>query len=431
MNDRIRTAGQPAVLLVFYSGHGDAAALHAGATRLPLEQLEALVRGSAAAFRLLIVDACRSGALTRVKGGAGVPAPRLEIGERLPSDGVVFWTSSAANEDAQESDDIGGSFFTHHLVSALLGAADANGDGIVTLGEAYQYAYQATLRSTSRTLAGMQHATFRHETHGMTDLALTTLGGRERATLAIPGERDYVIFQGGADGAVVAEVGAHDGERHVSLRPGRYFLRGRARDRLLEGPVTLRAGERRGVDEDALDQVAFARLVRKGLGVRPRAHDVEVGYMVRTPLWSGASPCQGPLIATALDLPVLSFSARAFGCLGSFRNEFLSASSNEFGAELAVLHSWDVRSVTLSAGAIAGASLLVQRFNAPGAAPSRTSPAAHVGLASAVAFDVTADVYVAAEVDGLTNFFPEQSGDHTVPRAVFSVRGSLMVGKRW
>lgn len=175
------------------------------------------------------------------------------------------------------------------------------------------------------------------------------LGGRERATLAIPGERDYVIFQGGADGAVVAEVGAHDGERHVSLRPGPYFLRGRARDRLLEGPVTLRAGERRGVDEESLDQVAFARLVRKGLGVRPRAHDVEVGYMVRTPLWSGASACQGPLIATALDLPVLSFSARAFGCLGSFRNEFLSASSNEFGAELAVLHSWDVRSVSLSA----------------------------------------------------------------------------------
>lgn len=44
---------------------------------------------------------------------------------------------------------------------------------------------------------------------------------------------------------------------------------------------------------------------------------------------------------------------------------------------------------------------------------------------------MTSDVYVAAEVDGLTNFFPEQNGDHTVPRAVFSVRGSLMLGKRW
>ena len=301
----------------------------------------------------------------------------------------------------------------------------------MTLGEAYQYAYQATLRSSSRTLAGMQHATFRHETHGMTDLALTTLGGRERATLAIPGDRDYVIFQGGSEGAVVAEIGAHDGERQVSLRPGRYFLRGRSRDRLLEGPVTLRAGERRGLDEDALEEVAFARLVRKGLGMRPRAHGVEVGYTVRTPLWSGATACQGPLVAAGLNLPVLSFSARAFGCLGGFRNDFLSASSNEFGAELVVLHSWDVRSVSLSAGPVAGASLLVQRFTAAGAAPSRTTPAAHVGLAGVVTFDVTADAYVAAEIDGLTNFFPQVEGDHTVPRAVFSLRGNLLLGKRW
>jgi hypothetical protein len=431
MNDRIRTAGQPAVLLVFYSGHGDATALHLGATPLPLEQLEALVRGSAAAFRLLIVDACRSGALTRVKGGAGVPAPRVEVGERLPSDGVVFWTSSAENEDAQESDDIRGSFFTHRLVSALLGAADSNGDGTVTLGEAYRYAYEATLRSTSRTLAGVQHATFRHDTHGMTDVALTTLGGHQRATLGIPADRDYLIFQDSAEGAVVAEVGARDGERQVSLRPGRYFLRGRAPDRLLEGSMTLRAGERGVIDEGSLDQVAFARLVRKGMGLRPRANAAQIGYTVRTPLWSGATPCQGVLVAAGLDLPVLTFSARAFGCLGGFRNEFLRASSNEFGAELAALHDWDVRGVTFGLGAIAGASFLVQRFTAPGAAPSRTSPAAHLGLASVIAIDLTASTYLEVEVDGLTNFFPEQSGDQTVARAVFSARGNLMLGRRW
>jgi len=54
-----------------------------------------------------------------------------------------------------------------------------------------------------------------------------------------------------------------------------------------------------------------------------------------------------------------------------------------------------------------------------------------VGLASVIALDVTADAYVAAEVDGLTNFFPEQNGDHAVPRAAFSVRGNLLLGKRW
>jgi hypothetical protein len=136
-------------------------------------------------------------------------------------------------------------------------------------------------------------------------------------------------------------------------------------------------------------------------------------------------------VAAGLDLPVLSFSARALGCFSGFRNDFLSASSNQFGAELAVLHSWDARRASLSAGVIAGASLLVQRFSAAGTAPSRTSPAAHMGLAGVVTIDVTADTFVSAEVDGLTHFFPEQDGDHSVPRAVFGVRGNLSLGKRW
>jgi hypothetical protein len=84
LNDRICTRGEPAVLVVFYSGHADALALHLGGGALALERLEQLVRGSAATLRLLIVDACRSGALTRSKGGlAGgwaVDLPAFSLG---------------------------------------------------------------------------------------------------------------------------------------------------------------------------------------------------------------------------------------------------------------------------------------------------------------------------------------------------------------
>src|SRR6185295_4818923 len=200
INDRIRTRGEPAVLVVFYSGHADALALHLGAGELPLERLEQLVRGSAAAFRLLIVDACRSGALTHVKGGTPTPAQPVQLAERLPADGLVVWTSSSATEDAQESDDIKGSFFTHYLVSGLLGAADSNGDGAVTLGEAYAHAYEATVRATSRTLAGVQHATYRHDIRGLADLTLTWLTAASRGLLAFPAGHDYLVMQGGADG---------------------------------------------------------------------------------------------------------------------------------------------------------------------------------------------------------------------------------------
>src|SRR5439155_586024 len=61
INDRIRTSGAAdTMLVVYYSGHADAEALHLNGTTLPLAQLEQLVRGSSATFRMLILDSCRS-----------------------------------------------------------------------------------------------------------------------------------------------------------------------------------------------------------------------------------------------------------------------------------------------------------------------------------------------------------------------------------
>jgi len=76
VNERVRSSGRSTVLLVYYSGHADSGALHLGPSRLELTELEQLVRGSAAAFRLLILDACRSGALTRVKARCSSPPAR-------------------------------------------------------------------------------------------------------------------------------------------------------------------------------------------------------------------------------------------------------------------------------------------------------------------------------------------------------------------
>jgi hypothetical protein len=184
INDRLRASGGQTVLIVYYSGHADAGALHMGATPFELPELEQLVRGSSANFRLLILDACRSGALTRVKGGTPIPPFEVQLGERVAGEGAVFLTSSSASEDSQESDEIKGSFFTHALVSGLLGAADENGDGRVTLDEAYRHAYEATLRATSRTWAGTQHPTFEYEVRGQGDVVLATLAANEKPRLA-------------------------------------------------------------------------------------------------------------------------------------------------------------------------------------------------------------------------------------------------------
>src|SRR5690606_19692291 len=120
----------------YYSGHADAGELRLGASRYPMARLRERLAASPAAVRIALLDACRSGAITRTKGARRVPAFAVDTGPRAAR-GLVILTSSAKDEDSQESDRIGGSFFTHALVSGMLGEADASGDGRVTLAEAY------------------------------------------------------------------------------------------------------------------------------------------------------------------------------------------------------------------------------------------------------------------------------------------------------
>jgi hypothetical protein len=224
LNERIRTLSGTAqiVLLVYYSGHADSEALHLGATRFSNRELEQLVGGSAADVRLLVEDSCRSGALTRAKGGQKGPSFAIRLDERLASQGAIFLTSSAANEDAQESELLKGSFFTHYLVSGMLGAADQSGDGTVNLNEVYRYAYENTLRASSRTLAGTQHPSYRYSLSGHGDLVLTWLRahGDRRGWFSFPEGRSYLVLEKDADGPVVAEVGLWDRRRAISVREG-------------------------------------------------------------------------------------------------------------------------------------------------------------------------------------------------------------------
>jgi caspase domain-containing protein len=311
VNDRVRAAmshdGAEVVLFVYFSGHADAGALHMAGTRLDLSQLEQLVRGSAATFRILMLDACRSGALTRVKGGQPAAPFAIDVDERLSGEGLAFLTSSSANEDAQESDELRGSFFTHHFVSALLGPGDVDGDGRVTLEEAYRYAYDATVRSSSRTWAGLQHPTFRYEMHGQGKLVLTTLAGQDasRATLSFPPNRTYLVLEGRAAGAVVGEVDDVDRARSLSVRPGRYFVRGRATDALLEGTVDAGAGASVEVKDDVLHRTEYARLVRKGGADVGVTHGPEAGYLFETPMKNESTLCQGAFAGYAVHWPAL------------------------------------------------------------------------------------------------------------------------------
>jgi len=154
------------LLLVFYSGHADREGLRLGRSTVSYEELEHLVESSGARVRLQIIDACHAGQATRIKGASPVPSFVVEMDPELASEGRVIITSSAADEVSQESDDIGGSYFTHFVVSGLRGAADHDGDLRISLDELYRYLYQETLFHTSGTRAGPQHPSYEYDLRG-------------------------------------------------------------------------------------------------------------------------------------------------------------------------------------------------------------------------------------------------------------------------
>lgn len=362
-----REAGAETVLFVYYSGHADATALHLGASRLELRALEAQLGQIGAQVAVLIVDACRSGALTRVKGGA--PAKPFEINaeDRLASEGTAIITSSAAGEDAQESDQLGGGIFTHHLVNGLRGAADAARDGAVTLSEAYEYAYRETLRSSSRARF-VQHPTFRFQLAGRQDLTVTTLGeAAGLARLRLEGQGGWVLLPQGAGEVVEVSV---DTPIELLVRPDRYRVRWRTPDAIFEGAVDAQRGASVAVATDALTPVPYGLTVRKGLSTAPAW-----GAIAATELTGALRPELSAGLRTAvgarIDLRQLALEGRITWTVADAQNSSLTIDQDGFGADLTGLHVFDVGPLGLSVGLRIGADLVQQAFETAGDAPDR------------------------------------------------------------
>ncbi|HZL20822.1 MAG TPA: caspase family protein, partial [Polyangia bacterium] len=230
--------GEKTALFFYYSGHAKDGALRLGDTRLPIETLKALVAAAPVDIRIAILDSCRSGAMTRSKGARKAPAFQIESESPRDAKGLVILTSSASDEDSQESDLIGGSYFSHHLASGLLGGADRSGDGRVTLFEAYAYAYERTVADTADSAAGAQHPTFSYDLAGNGDLVLTDVASRHEGIYLPRQAPSGVYFMVDGQGFVAAEINKGEGvDRRVALAPGRYRVKRRLGDRLRVGEL--------------------------------------------------------------------------------------------------------------------------------------------------------------------------------------------------
>jgi hypothetical protein len=268
--DAARATGARVDVVVYYSGHADDHGLMLGREMLPYTELRSALSEVAADVGITILDACASGAITRLKGGRPHPAFLTDASSQVK--GYAFLTSSSENEAAQESERLQGSFFTQALLTGLRGAADVSGDGQVTLGEAYQFAFAETLAQTTSTQGGAQHPAYDIKMAGTGDVVLTDVR-QTSSSLVFGPDYDGRFFVLGPRRQLVAELLKPAGRTiELGLEPGEYEVYFEQEQKLLSSSVKLRDGERQELARQDLHPTKRAPTRSRG-GVELPARD--------------------------------------------------------------------------------------------------------------------------------------------------------------
>jgi hypothetical protein len=226
-------AGRPSRLLFYYSGHARATAIDLGRQQMPLAELRQRLFDMPAKLTVVVLDACQSGAFSRVKGAE--PAADFSFNSRrqLDASGIAVLASSSSSELSQESEQLRSSYFTHHLLVGLRGAGDANRDGLVTIDEAYRYAYHQTLLATAETAVGGQHVSLEVDLKGHGEVPLS-FPRAATTTIELPAALEgRTLVEDKRARAVIAETYKAKGAAvRIAVAPGDYQVLVRRGDQL-------------------------------------------------------------------------------------------------------------------------------------------------------------------------------------------------------
>ncbi len=181
-----RKAGEKDTVIIYYAGHGapeadassgdddglekyivpyDADPKDLYTTGLPMREVETIFHRLTPERVVFINDSCYSGATA---GRTFATASRRAVVSetflnRLSSGkGRVVLTASKASEVSEERDDLGHGVFTYYLLEGLRGKADTDGDGIITVDEAYSYVAKKVPEATGQN----QHPVKKGEVEG-------------------------------------------------------------------------------------------------------------------------------------------------------------------------------------------------------------------------------------------------------------------------
>jgi tetratricopeptide (TPR) repeat protein/uncharacterized caspase-like protein len=144
-------------VLIYFAGHGflyggkgylapsDFDAAHIEATGYPMDELGSAIGDKIhATYKILLTDACHSGAIT--------PEETSTLNSSLSNlrNSLFSLTASRDRESSFESPELDGGHgvFTYYVVEGMGGAADANGDGVVSADELAEYVHTQVREKT-------------------------------------------------------------------------------------------------------------------------------------------------------------------------------------------------------------------------------------------------------------------------------------------
>lgn len=257
-----RHAPGDGLFLFYYSGHSDGQLLFPRGEALALSDLRERIGRSPARVKVAILDTCRGGAWTGTKGlSVGPPLRAVDL-LNVEASGTALLSSSSGLENAHEAAVYGGSFFTHHVAAGLRGAADASGDGAVTLQEVFGYAKERTVRDSARLALTTQHPSFEIELRGRQDIVLAELA-KSPSVLELSQEHALEVVHLGSGVTALETLPAEQLVR-LALPPGEYVVRRVSEGRVLSKQISVEPGVTQRLDESELTASGDERLASKG-----------------------------------------------------------------------------------------------------------------------------------------------------------------------
>jgi hypothetical protein len=263
VDDVAKSANEDALVLFYYSGHSDGQSLYPHGEALAVSDVRDRLSRMSARVRVGVLDTCRGGNWTQAKGiTVGPPLEPVDL-LNVSAEGTALVSSSSGFEAAHEAEDTHGSFFTHYFAAGLLGAADANGDGDVTLEEAYEYARERTVRDSARLAPTPQHPSFDLQLRGRQDIVLASLRENTSAIeIDQPSAPIEVIHL--PSGITLAEVPPSGRAVRIAVPPARYLVRQVTAGRVYSKEVEVRAGETVTLAPGQLEATGTGALAMKG-----------------------------------------------------------------------------------------------------------------------------------------------------------------------